>query len=203
MQRVEITITPQGKATLEMIRGKLLLAAVQSLKVVAEKVIRPEVAKVAPSPQVEATILSAGITAEGKFAGKPSDGRFFKASGQLPVQQAIALEKAQISGNTITLGHCATLNRLTAFSWKRWDGTVLSTMPFYYRWLQQLEYGGVGEWIVEPREGRKQLWPDEHTRTKMMTKTVPPYSMYQKGFSASIAQLKAFLAMDITKRMKW
>ena len=164
--------------------------------------IRPQVAANAPNPQVEANILSVGTTAEGKFVGKPSGGRFFKASGQLFVQQAIAEEKARISGNTITLGHCAMLNKLTAFSWRRRSGGVFFTEPFEHRWLQQLEYGGVGTWTVIPRQGVKNLEPEKGIRTKMMTKTVPPWRMYQVGFLAGVEQLKKFLAMDITMRMR-
>ncbi len=188
---------------MEMIRKKFLLASIQSIKVATEEIIRPEVAKKAPNPQEEATILSVGTTARGKFLGTSSGGRFFKASGQLPVQQAIALEKARISGDVISLGHCAGLNKLTAFSWRRRSGKVLSTEPFNHQWLQQLEYGGVGTWNVVPRGSKKYLEPEKHVRTTMMTKTVRPRSMYQKGFLASVERLKKFLAMDIIRRMKW
>lgn len=175
---------------------------VQSLKTGTDELIRPQVAAKAPNPQEEATILSVGTTAEGKFVGKPTGGRFFKASGQLPVQQAIALEKARISGNTITLGHCAILNKLTAFSWRRRSGRTFFTEPFEHKWLQQLEYGGVGTWIVTPRKGVKNLEPERGIRTKMMTKTVKPYAMYQRGFWAALSQLKIFLATTITARMR-
>lgn len=188
--------------------------AVQSLKVATERIIRPEVARKAPTPETEAFLLSYGRTSDGRMVGVPYGRRFFRTGGQMTVQQAIAQEKARVSGDIITLGHCAELNRLTMFSWQRrrrpaqkgetWEvsGEILSTAPFHFRWLQQLEYGGVGEWRIEPRAGRKRLYPKDGVWATAMTKTVRPREMYQKGFLASLAQLKKFLAQDITKRMK-
>lgn len=161
----------------------------------------------APSPEVEARLLSRGA-AEGGFGrqgpagpnvGTPEGGRFLRES-MLSVQEAIATDPV-ITERTLgpaaivvaRTGNPTIINAKTGFFWRtRKRGIQGPTYPFNRAYVQALENGGA-VWVVVPRSGTKALEPEPGVLARRMVKTLPPYQMYSRA--AIAVQREALLRL--------
>lgn len=156
----------------------------------AAEVINRAAAAIAPSPEEEAELLSAGEITGGKTSqgpgggrrGIPGFGRFLRMAGMVPLKEAILEEtpRVKLDGETAvaSIGFAEQLNRKTGFFWNtKRRGIQGPTFPFNFAYVQALEYGGA-IWVVTPRPGGHLLEPEPGLATPLMTKTLPPRRMY-------------------------
>lgn len=147
----------------------------------------------APSPAVEAELLSKGQSDQG-VVGTPDDGRFIK-NGMVPVQVAIASDPVDLEETAdrvvASTGRPSRINLRTGFSWQtRRRGEQGPTLPFNGNLVQALEDGGT--WVVTPRPGTRSLEPQPNVFTQRVVKTLPPFRMYaqaraQRALPATLA----------------
>lgn len=182
--------------------------------------IKIEASKYAPDLREEGDIVSFGIVETtkgseewiGQVVGRQDSIRFRKEGGQLSVKNAIINETPQIGmeGNKIILklGNVQKVSEKCGFSWKRYKGETLNTLPFNQKFLQALEYGSVAgenEWIVVPRADNKsqKLYPEPRVGgiTKMR-KIAQPYGMYSKARNKLQPELPNRIRQFITPQLQ-
>jgi hypothetical protein len=144
-------------------------------------------ARASPSATEEAQLLSVGevtsvrSAAAGGIVGTPAGGRFQRRSPMMSLRNAIAESEVttKTTGDRISVTTCraAELNAKTGFSWRtRKRGIQGPTKPFYARYVQALNDGGV--WVVFPRTPAL-LNPQPGVLVTEITKTLQPRQMFQ------------------------
>jgi len=201
--KLNIKLTPSGRAKLRRLEQVIEGFAASLLEKGIETTIKPEVVKRTPNPDEEAKLLSVGkIEGGGKYSGKvagtPEGDRFMKGGNYIPVQQAVARDKVVVERHSNRVvgkfGNIREINVRSGFRWRVASGDVRGTLPFNFKLIESLEYGGT--WEVRPRTHRY-LVPEPGIKAERMRKTLPAIQMFRKGAGAGYGGLKAYIEKGI------
>jgi len=230
--KYSIKMSRAGKVKLLHIRQAAPTVGVVSLRRTFNRVVKPEIARLAPDPKEEADILSRGRAQDGKFSGQvvgtSAKNRFFKVGASTPfvfryLQDAIkeAMPTSSIEGTTkvvLHFGDPAKINPRIGFGWraqvrtgtgKGHERTVTRSTADSDAWhgwneymLHNWELGG--SIVVMPRDKRKRLHPEEGVSTSRMIKTIKPRKMFSGGLSKTMKDgtLVTGLRSDFRKILK-
>lgn len=205
-----IVLTPKGRRKIDA----FLLAVRQAAELGLAREIqtmRTTAASLAPSPEEEARLLSAGVAQDMAFAGEvvgtSEGGRFIRMGSQISLREAIATDPIVLTStrNRVAAGTGSPrrINEKTGFHWRtRRRGIQGPTEPFNRAYVQAVEGGGA-VWVVTPRPGTRALEPEDGIVTRRMVKTMPPFGMFSRtAFSrrpAARAELSASIQAEARK----